>query len=375
MLDLQAARHHLHQFPELSNAERLTADWVEQQLAALVPDQLYNGLGGTGVAAVFDSGRAGPTVLFRCELDALPIQEQANHEHPSRHPGIAHLCGHDGHMTILLALAEAFTARRPQTGRAILLFQPAEETGAGAHQVVADERFSELRPDYAFALHNVPGLPLGEVAIKSGPFNCASRGLILELKGRTSHAAHPEDGLNPAPALAQLIQQLQSLPESLPDFSQITLVGARLGERAFGTAAGDAELMATLRTETNTAMDALVRRATTLAEQIAAEAGLELSVAFEDVFDATINSPAGTQAVIAACDAQRIPVRELDHAFRWSEDFGALLAASGEGALFALGAGEDHPQLHRPDYDFPDALVPIGRRIFRDLADRLLDGL
>ena len=130
-------------------------------------------------------------MLFRAELDALPIEEASGADWSSEIPGKAHLCGHDGHMTMLLALARLLSRRRPQTGRCVLMFQPAEEDGSGARAVVADPKFGTIRPDWAFAIHNEPGLPFGYVGIRPGLINCASRGLAISLKGRTSHAAEP----------------------------------------------------------------------------------------------------------------------------------------------------------------------------------------
>src|SRR5690606_31326309 len=133
------------------------------------------GMGGHGVAMVFDSGKPGPTVLFRSEIDALPIEELGDVAHRSLVPGKSHMCGHEGHTTILAALARQFGRRRPATGRVVLMFQPAEETGAGAAGVIADPRYGTIAHDYAFSLHNLPGTPLGHVRLKPGVVNCASR--------------------------------------------------------------------------------------------------------------------------------------------------------------------------------------------------------
>ena len=159
--ELVMLRRELHQAPEVSGEEALTAARIMEFVERLNPDRLVSGLGGHGVAAVFDSGQPGPSVLFRCELDGLPIKEISAVDWRSRTDGKGHLCGHDGHMAIVCGLGMALAARRPARGRVIVLFQPAEETGAGAAAVIADPDFSSLRPDFAFALHNLPGLPLG----------------------------------------------------------------------------------------------------------------------------------------------------------------------------------------------------------------------
>ena len=158
--ELTSFRRELHRKPELSGEEAETAKTISGALTELAPDHLLSGLGGHGVAAVYDSGRDGPTVLFRAELDALPIKEASGAEWSSETSGKAHLCGHDGHMTMLLALARLLSRRRPQTGRCVLMFQPAEEDGSGARAVVADPKFRNIRPDWAFAIHNEPALRL-----------------------------------------------------------------------------------------------------------------------------------------------------------------------------------------------------------------------
>lgn len=172
--EIQEVRRELHSRPELSGQESGTAERLAGLLRQLRPDLLLDGLGGAGLAAVFDSGREGPGVLFRAELDALPISENNDFSYRSQREGVSHKCGHDGHMAILLGLAHALARKPPAKGRAILVFQPAEEVGAGAESMLSDSRFEQLLPiDYAFALHNLPGFPLGQVAIKKGAFTAA----------------------------------------------------------------------------------------------------------------------------------------------------------------------------------------------------------
>jgi amidohydrolase len=174
--ELTVLRHDLHRRPELSGEEGQTAARIVAELERHGPDEILTDLGTHGVAAVYNSGAAGPTVLFRCELDGLPITEISRFAWRSEIDGKGHLCGHDGHMAIMCGLAVQLAANRPVRGRVVLLFQPAEETGAGAADVIADPRFERIRPDYAFALHNLPGLPLGSVGVRSGPFTFASEG-------------------------------------------------------------------------------------------------------------------------------------------------------------------------------------------------------
>lgn len=363
-------RQELHRHPELSGQESATADRVHRLLTACEPDQVISGLGGTGLLAVFNGVQPGPTTLVRCELDALPIHEHGDRAHRSVNEGCSHACGHDGHMSIVVGLGQALAAQRPRSGRVVLLFQPAEEDGQGARRVFNDPQFAPYKPDFAFALHNVPGLPLGEVFTRPGPFNCASRGLIVRLSGKTSHAAHPEDGLSPAAALADLMQKLPRLPDAFEEAAWVTLVHARLGEKSFGTAPGEAVLMATLRSETNEVMASLAEQACALARKAAEAAGLAVTFDWEDDFLASVNGEAGFRHVADACAEAGVPFHRMPEGFRWSEDFG-VFTLNAEGAMFGLGAGNIHPQLHNPDYDFPDALIPVGLTVFRTIIKKI----
>ncbi|MFQ3187633.1 amidohydrolase [Marinomonas primoryensis] len=369
-------RKTLHQNPELSNQEEATAARILNEFLAFSPDDVVTGLGGTGLAFVFNGADTGPTTLIRSELDALPIEETNTFAHRSQVKGVSHKCGHDGHMSIVTALGAELAKSRPQKGRVVLCFQPAEETGMGATQVVNDVRFAALKPDYAFALHNYPGLELGKVAVRAGTFNCASRGMIIHLKGKTSHAAHPENGVSPANAMCQIIQELNTLPAKLTQQGierrqWVTVIHAKLGDVAFGTAPGDAVVMATLRSETNEGMQTLIEHAEAFSQTLAAQERLSIRFEYDDVFQASVNSQIGCDLVVSACEITQTPCLLLDEPMRWSEDFGQFTATAKEGAMFALGAGQTSPQLHNPDYDFPDSLIPTGRDIFLDIIRQL----
>jgi amidohydrolase len=373
-------RRKLHSQPELSGKESETAKLIVRELEKFSPSRILSGLGGTGVAAIFRGSDPGKTLLLRAELDGVPVAERSGAAHSSRNPGVAHACGHDGHMAILASVAELLSRTPPRMGRVVLLFQPAEETGEGGARVVRDGAFEEIRPDYSFALHNLPGLPLGEAAVRRGSIACASRGMTISLAGKRSHAAHPEEGLSPASALARLLAELPLLPSKIDCFSLVTLVGASLGalfadgSAPFGTSPGEAKVMATLRAETEAGIGSLAAAASSLAESLAAERGLGLEIGWQDIFPPCVNGAEGAAMVASACARAGVPCREKESAYRWSEDFGSILAASGEGALFTLGAGLSCPGLHNPDYDFPDSLIEPGRGIFRELI-RCVNGL
>ncbi|ETD02679.1 amidohydrolase [Rhodobacter capsulatus] len=373
VIALTAFRQALHRAPEVSGAEAGTARAVVAELMKSRPDRLLTGLGGHGVAAIWEGAEPGPTVLIRCELDALPILETGTVAHRSDVPGKAHLCGHDGHMAIVAGVARGLARQKPRRGRAVLLFQPAEEDGSGAAAVIADPAFAQIRPDLALSLHNYPGLALGQAVVRPGPANCASRGIRIRLTGRTAHAAQPETGLSPGPALAQLIARLPGLgkggPVTDPAFSLVTVTHARLGEPAFGIAPAEAELWATLRTQTDAGMAALVA-ATEAAVAEAAER-LGTSLLYHDIFTACTNAPEAVAVLRAALAAEAIPEGDTEVPMRASEDFGRF-GALAPAAMLLLGAGEASPSLHNSDYDFPDSLIPVGAALFlRCLADQL----
>lgn len=376
LAQLTGLRHALHQIPEVSGAEEKTAAYITTYLRAYAPDRLLTGLGGHGVAAVYDGAAEGPTVMIRCELDGLPIEELSDQPYRSTHAGRGHLCGHDGHMTMVAALAEDLAGKRPARGRVVLMFQPAEETGKGAPAVVADPAFGEIAPDYAFSLHNLPGLAVGQIALCRGPANCASRGMRIRLSGRTSHAAAPQDGVSPAGAMAQLLPGLVALGGGTdlgPDYALVTLTHARLGEATFGIAPGEGEVWATLRTVNDTRMARLIEEATALVGKVCAEQGLGHEISFDDVFEACTNNPEAVAVLQKACDRVGLGVAMQDRPQRWSEDFGQF-GKGAKAAMFWLGSGEDQPQLHNPDYDFPDAAIPVGAGLFRAVVSELLDG-
>lgn len=366
MVELIAWRRKLHAMPELSGQEAQTAHEVCAFLSATNPDRIVAGLGGHGVAAVYEGAAMGPTAMVRAELDALPIEEVSNLPYRSAKPGKAHLCGHDGHMATLAALALGLGRRRPQRGRAVLLFQPAEETGAGAAAVVNDPKFADIAPDLAFSCHNTPGVPLGRAELAEGPVNCASRGMRATLAGRTAHASTPELGISPMATIARLMPALTAMGGgALQDegFAMVTVTHARMGEPAFGVAPGYAEIWATLRTRTDSRMAALCAQAESMVRRAAADARLSVDIAYSDIFDHCQNAPEAVAYLRRALEAEGVPFDHGNLPMRASEDFGRF-GQRAPAAMVFLGAGETHPGLHNPDYDFPDALIAIGAGVF-----------
>lgn len=371
--ELVTLRRRLHRLAETADGETKTAAFIRSFLEPFAPDEVVSDIGGHGLAAVFRGREDGPTVLVRCELDALPIPETVSLDYGSEHEGKAHKCGHDGHMTMVSGLAPLLRDRAPERGRVILLYQPAEETGQGARRVLDDPNFKALAPDYVFALHNLPGFPMGEVVLMDGTFASASKGLIVGLKGATSHAAEPHKGRSPALAAAQLIQGFTAMPQTctpMHEAALATVIHARVGERAFGTTPGEGVVMATLRTHTPETMEVLSERCVAFAKAVAETYGLECSIDWTESFPATINDPACVRLVEGAAHARGVKTQHCDVPFGWSEDFGHFTAAA-KGALFGLGSGENQPALHNPTYDFPDELIPTGIKVFETIVRRL----
>nr|MDQ2705240.1 amidohydrolase [Pseudomonadota bacterium] len=342
IVELTAWRRKLHQQPEISNEEEMTASAVVSFLSDTGPDLVLTGLGGHGVAAVYDSGKAGPTIMFRSELDALPIQELSGVAHASLVPGRSHMCGHDGHTAILVALGRQFGRRRPGRGRVVLMFQPAEETGDGAAGVTSDPRFGEIAPDFAFSLHNLPGVPFGEVRLKAGVVNCASRGMRIVLEGKTAHSSMPETGTSPMLAVSQLMPALPLLERgtfNTDDFRMVTVTHASMGEAVFGVAPGRAEVWATLRTRRDDNMAELCAAAEDLVVRTAAEHALSFSIDYHEIFVASVNEPEAVDLLRRALDEEGIRHGEEALPMRASEDFG-LFGKAAKSAMFFLGAGE-----------------------------------
>ncbi|MDG1275998.1 MAG: amidohydrolase [Algoriphagus sp.] len=370
--ELIQLRKSLHRQPEIAFEEWNTAARISEFFHPLSPDHIISQLGGTGLAFVFKGKKPGPRTLFRCELDALRILEKSEVKYKSQMEGKGHLCGHDGHMAIICGLGEKLAANRPESGEVVLLFQPAEETGQGARAILDDPKFELIRPDYAFALHNLPGFPLHQVVLRNGTFAAGSTGFTIKLTGKTAHAAHPEDGINPASAIAHLIQVLPKIPEKLKNFALVTIIHAELASLAFGTSAGRGGLSLTVRAFDQSDLENLINRIKAEAKGIAILEKLTCEFELLETFAVSKNDPKAGQLVEKVLEDLDLSWIEKSDPFRWSEDFG-LFSQACPAFLFGLGAGEDCPQLHEGTYDFPDELIETGVRIFEGIA-RKVDG-
>lgn len=374
MNNLTNLRHTLHKFPELSGQENQTSRLLHGLLKNLNPDQLFTFIGSTSLIAVFDSFREGNTVVFRADMDALPISETTLLPYKSQIPGVSHKCGHDGHSTILYGLADYISNNRPKTGKVILLWQAAEETGKGAKEIIND--IKPFKPTYCFGLHNLPGYEINTIVVKEGTFASASEGMIIDLKGIQSHASEPEKGNNPASVLAQLILDIPKFSTGINEgqlnenYSLITIVHANLGEPALGISPSEARLMMTLRGSSNNTIDHLKSRISLLVDGIASSHNIGYNISFSDAFPATVNDHEAVQIINDAASQISLKLVTIDQAFRWSEDF-AHYASISKAAIFGLGAGVDHLPLHNPDYDFPDEMINSGVDIFKSIYSNL----
>lgn len=369
LIQLTEFRHQLHQSPELSGEETNTASQVATFLQPYKPDHFYDDLSGNAIAAIYDGEEAGPTILFRCELDALPIFETTQVSYKSKQDNIAHSCGHDGHMAIVSSLALKLHEKRPRSGRVILLFQPAEETGKGAKPLVAALQNNNLVPEYSFSLHNMPKLDMHSVNIKDGFFNCASVGMKIELLGRTSHASRPEDGINPSQATCEILAEVKNIIEEYSSheaYCSISITHVSMGEKSFGVTAGSAEIMLTLRSESDLLLQNMQDRLDIFTQKVSQKYNLNYKHNYDEAFDACINNPETGAKIRQACANLNIPVVEMADASRASEDFGQFANIS-KSAMFFLGSGIDTPQVHNPDFNFPDELIESGHNIFHQI--------
>ena len=373
MNDILALRKHLHRNPELSGKEYETATTISAFLKNYPPDELLENLGdGTGIIAVYlPEKEVKETIMFRCELDALPIQEINSFNHRSITAEVSHKCGHDGHMSIMCSLAKKLHSQKMQQTKVLLLFQPAEENGEGAVAIFEDERFKHLNPDQVFALHNIPGAAMHEIIVKNHTFTCAVNSIIIKLIGKTAHAGEPHNGDNPALAISEIIQQFQQKMQSDPDkekFTIMTPVYVNMGTQDYGISAGFGEVHYTFRRTANKEMKELETELEMIATEIARKYNLKPEISWTQRFSANENDPTAVYFVRKAANSLNFNVSEKEFPFNWGEDFG-IFSEHFKGAMFGLGSGVDTPALHNPDYDFPDEIAETGAEIFYKISE------
>ena len=353
-------RQKLHSHPDVSGKESYAHDLIVSELQALSPTRIFTHVGGYGVVAYWKKiscdAKQGLTIAFRADIDALPI---------------GHCCGHDGHTAILLRFAE-YVATHDLKNNVVLVFQPEEETGKGARKIIDEGVLKELGINAIYGLHNLPGYPKGTVVVENElcPFASASSGVVYRLVGRPTHASSPEKGINPGLAVAEIIERfhdLNLLDKNNWRFRMITLICCRIGEEAFGTSAGDAEVMFTMRTFFDKNLDLLFRDADAIVDEVAARYGLRVEKEVREPFSSTWSMP-WLQKRMEEYLKPFFKIERIEHPFLWSEDFGEYLHGI-RGVFFGLGSGEDQPELHHPDYNFPDDIIETGSKCFELIVE------
>jgi len=363
-------RKYLHAYPELSGFEKNTSAFVISYLQKIGIKKVRHGFSMYSILAEIEGVETGKTLLFRCELDALPIQELNTFEHQSTTKGVSHKCGHDGHMAILLSLAEKLTTTPLPKGKVLLFFQSAEETGKGAQGAIESGVFDSYSVDYALSLHNFPQFPLGTILLKKGILTPTVESLNVKWVGKTSHAAEPSKGINPADAIARFITFISALhneDKSSPDYFVTTPIHIQMGEKAYGTSAGYAEMGYTFRTWKSATFEEYKGIIEQEISKIAADEGLKFEVEWVESFKSNNNSETVIDELKQIAKSNLFEVFELENPFDFGEDFG-LFTDTFCGAMFGLGAGKACYPLHNELYDFPDELIPIGCQMFYDFA-------
>ncbi|MCR4829480.1 MAG: M20/M25/M40 family metallo-hydrolase [Bacteroidales bacterium] len=352
----------MHGQPGVSGNERFAHNLIVQELSTMHPDEINTFVGGFGVVAYWKATQRvflqnTHTLAFRADTDALPN---------------GHRCGHDGHTAIMLHFAHLVDECQHRRVNLVLIFQPEEETGAGAKKIVDSALLQRYNVDYVFGLHNLPGYAMGRVVLNKGTFALASTGVIYHLQGRVTHASTPELGINPGLAVSKIIRRIEERPSFLRDDCKIaTLVCCRIGEEAFGTSAGDADLMYTLRASNNEAMDSFVNFVDNVVFDESTKAGLQWSKTLREPFSATVNNADVVERVAEAMTQNDVVFEYKDYPFRWSEDFAEYLLKY-EGAFFGIGSGENHLELHHPDYEFPDELIAPAAHVFEIIMNTFI---
>ncbi|MCZ2406043.1 MAG: M20 family metallopeptidase [Burkholderiales bacterium] len=375
-------RRDIHAHPELCFEEQRTADLVAAKLTEWgIP--IHRGMGTTGVVGIVhgrDGGACGRGVGLRADMDALPMQEFNTFAHASKHAGKMHACGHDGHTAMLLAAAQHLAQHRDFDGTVYLIFQPAEEGGGGAREMMRDGLFERFPMEAVFGMHNWPGLPLGTFAVSPGPVMASTSEFKITLRGKGSHAALPHMGVDPVPIACQMVQAFQTIisrNKKPIDTAVISVTMIHAGE-ATNVVPDFCELQGTVRTFTAEVLDLIERRMRQVAEHTCAAHEATCEFEFVRNYPATINSAA--EAAFAR-DVMRSIVGDdkvlVQEPTLGGEDFAYMLQAkpgaycfiaNGEGGHRAAGHGAGPCTLHNPSYDFNDDLIPLGATYWVRLA-------
>ncbi|MEO6276324.1 M20 aminoacylase family protein [Roseateles sp.] len=369
--ELVALRRDLHAHPELAFKEQRTAGIVAAALRLLGLD-VHEGLGGTGVVGTLRHGNSGRSVGLRADMDALPMAEQSRLGHASRHAGVHHGCGHDGHTAMLLGAARQLARTRRFDGTVHFIFQPAEEGQGGARVMVEQGLFERFPCDAVYALHNWPDLPLGQAQTRPGPIMAAADRFDIVLRGRGGHAAQPQHTPDALLAASQLVVQLNTIVSRRidPAASAVLSVTRLEGGQSHNVLPAEARITGTVRSFDAAVQDRVETALRDAAAGVALMHGIAVDVTYTRYYPSTINTPAeAALALAAAADAGLDAAEALRPAFT-SEDF-AFMLRERPGAYLWLGQGGERP-LHHPCYDFNDEALPYGVRWFCAVVEREL---
>ena len=380
---IAAIRRDIHAHPELCFEEVRTADVVAAQLTAWgIP--VHRGMGTTGVVGIVKSGTSSRAIGLRADIDALPMQEFNTFAHASQHAGKMHACGHDGHTAMLLAAAQHFAKHRNFDGTVYLIFQPAEEGGGGAREMIKDGLFEQFPMEAVFGMHNWPGMPVGSFALSPGPVMASSNEFKITIRGKGSHAALPHMGIDPVPIACQMVQAFQTIisrNKKPVDAGVISVTMVHAGE-ATNVVPDSCELQGTVRTFTIEVLDLIEARMQQIAESLCAAFDATCEFEFVRNYPPTVNHPAETafarDVMGRIVGPENVLVQEPTMG---AEDFAYMLQAkpgaycfigNGDGGHRDAGHGAGPCTIHNPSYDFNDELIPLGGTYWVRLAEEWL---
>src|SRR3979411_2878899 len=376
--DIQAWRRNIHENPELLYEVHRTAAFGADRLREFGCDEVATGLGRTGVVGVIKgkkpAGSADIRVIgLRADMDALPIEEETNLPYASKTPGLMHACGHDGHTAMLLGAARYLAETRNFAGDAVVIFQPAEEGGAGAAAMIKDGLFDRFAIDQVYGMHNGPGIPIGSFAIRSGPIMAATDSIDIRIEGLGGHAARPHKCIDSVLVGAQLITALQSIVSRSIDPLESAVIS--MCEFHAGNARNvipqTAELRGTVRTLKPEVRQLVEKRVREVVAGVAQITGAKIDLGYERGYPVTVNH--ATQTDVATQVAKEIAGDANVHEtppLMGAEDFAYMLEAR-PGALIFCGNG-DSAGLHHPAYDFDDDAIVFGTSYWIRLVENTL---
>jgi amidohydrolase len=375
--DIQAWRRDIHQHPELLYDVHRTAAFVADRLREFGCDEVVTGLGKTGVVGVIKGRKSvngGLKVIgLRADMDALPIAEETNLPYASKTPGKMHACGHDGHTAMLLGAARYLAETRNFAGRAVVIFQPAEEGGAGAAAMIKDGLMDRFGIEQVFGMHNGPGIPVGQFAIRTGPIMAATDSIDIKIEGLGGHAARPHKCIDSVLVGAQLIGGLQSIVSRTVDpldSAVISICEFHAGN-ARNVIPQTAELRGTVRTLTDEVRSLVEKRVREVVAGVAQMTGAKIDLVYERGYPVTVNHAAQTE--VARRVAKEVggdgAVAETDP-MMGAEDFAYMLEAR-PGAFIFCGNGNT-AGLHHPAYNFNDEAIVYGTSYWIRLVENSL---